>query len=315
MIAGQVLAIDVGGTRIKVARVARDGTVLEVRKEATPGPAAQPDRLEFLRSLVRNETSARTYGAVGVVVPGRVEEEHGIVRQASNLGWYNIDLGTVLQADANCAVVIGHDVRAAGLAEARAGAGVALSSLAFVAIGTGLAAAIIIDNRLWQGAHDQAGELGHLVVRPDGDPCACGRRGCVETLGTAAAVSRRYAAMTGEHLATEVVLDRAGDGDVRARTIWDEAVGAIADAIVALNATVDPERVVIGGGLSMAGSTLLEPLTVACRRRGAAAELDIVASAFGDSAGWRGAAMLAWDRIGQSPWRPGWCRSVGDIGP
>jgi len=306
MIAGQVLAIDVGGTRIKVARIARDGTVLEVRKVPTPGHAAQPDSLALLRSLVRSETSARTYAAVGVVVPGRVDEEHGIVREASNLGWSDIELGTLLQSDANCRVVIGHDVRAAGLAEARAGVGMSLSSLAFVSIGTGLAAAIIIGGKIWKGAHDQAGELGHFVVRPDGDRCPCGRQGCVETVGTAAAVSRRYASVTGEYLGAEVVLERAGRGDMRARTIWHDAVGAIADAIVALNAAMDPERVVIGGGLSMAGLRLFEPLTDACMRRGAPAELEIVGSAFGDSGGWRGAAILAWDRIGQSRWEPGW---------
>jgi glucokinase len=93
------------------------------------------------------------------------------------------------------------------------------------------------------------------------------------------------------------VVERAQAGDAVARTIWDEAISAIAQAVVLLHATVDPDVVVIGGGLSMAGSTLFAPLRDACQRLGAAPELEIVGAELGDAAGWRGAAILAWDWI------------------
>lgn len=291
-----VLAVDLGGSRVKIARVTREGRALEMRYEPTPGRHDHPDALEHLRSLVRRETSLRRPSAVGVAVPGLVEEGRGVVRAASNLGWRDLELLRLLAPEASCPVVVGHDVRAGALAEARAGAGRSAGSFVFVAVGTGIAAAVVFDGHPWAGAHSQAGEIGHLVVRPGGEPCACGRRGCVEALASAAAISRRYAAASGQLLPAQEVIKRVPTDSI-ARMIWEEAIEVLAEAILALHAAVDPELVVLGGGLSLAGAAILMPLREACTRRGAASELKIVAAELGDGAGWRGAAMLAWDRV------------------
>lgn len=295
--ADHVLAIDLGGTQLKVARATRDGRSLEMRYERTARPGQHPGPLGQLCALVRAETRAWMPLAVGVVVPGLVEEDRGVVRAASNLAWRDVPLAGLLGEEAACPVALGHDVRAGAVAEGRAGAGRGRASFAFVAVGTGIAAAVVIGGRAWSGAHAQAGEVGHLVVRPGGEPCACGKRGCVEAIASAGAIARRYGARTGVAKPAQEVLRLALAGDDAALVVWQDAVQVLAEAVVVLDATVDPEVVIIGGGLSLAGEDLLAPLREACRSRGASQELEIVPAQLGDAAGWRGAAMLAWDRL------------------
>jgi glucokinase len=297
-----VVAVDLGGTRIKVAKVTQDGHVLEMRYERTPDAKESPDALERLRALIRSETAEGRPYAVGVAVPGCVEETSGLVHAASNLGWRDLELSKLLSTEASCPVVLSHDVRAGGLAEGRAGAGLGAGCFVFLAIGTGLAAAIVHRGEPWPGMHAKAGEVGHLVVRPGGEPCACGRRGCIEAIGSAAAIARRYYAASGERLTTPEVIERAEGGDRTARRVWKEAIQVLAEAVLVMQVSVDPELIVIGGGLSLAGEALLAPLRKACELRGAPSTLRIVPASLGDTAGWRGAAMLGWDHVNKSRW-------------
>lgn len=198
-------------------------------------------------------------------------------------------------------MALGHDVRTGGLAEGRIGAGEGTDRFLFVALGTGIAGAIGVEGRIEAGAHGGAGEIGHIRVRPgpDARPCGCGGRGCLETLASAAAVSRAWAEASGDPDADAADCARAVDaGDLRARAVWQEAVDALADGLVVAHTLLDPRTLIVGGGLAEAGETLFAPLRAAIAERITFQQLPrIVPAALGDAAGCLGAGLLAWDLL------------------
>ena len=152
-------------------------------------------------------------------------------------------------------VILEHDVSAAALAEAGAAAG----DLLFVALGTGIAGVHVVDGEPVRGASGRAGEIGHIPIYPDGDPCVCGQRGCLEAYASAAAISRRYRAAGGAPLTAAQVAAARGT-DRLARAVWNQAAEALAIALATVTLLLDPGRVVLGGGLAQAGDELLLPV-------------------------------------------------------
>lgn len=301
-----VIALDVGGTGMKAALIRADGERLHQDRRPTPradGPEAAVDAvLDFAASL--RGTGVERYGvapeAAGVVVPGILDEAEGIVRYAANLGWRDLRLrDRIVERLDGTPVVLGHDVRAGGLAEGRLGAGVGVDRYMFVPVGTGIAGAIGIDGRVESGAHGGAGEIGHVVVRQGGPPCGCGQFGCLETLASAAAVGRAWAAVCGDPGATAADAAKAVvAGDPRAVEVWTEAVDLLATGLVTALTLVDPRTFVIGGGLAEAGDTLFEPLREAVAKKVTfQGRPTIVPAALGDAAGCLGAGLLAWDLL------------------
>ncbi|NBE54645.1 ROK family protein, partial [Streptomyces boluensis] len=169
----------------------------------------------------------------------------------------------------------------------------------FLPLGTGIAGAIGIDGRIEPGAHGYAGEIGHIVVRPQGPPCDCGQRGCLERLASAAAVSRAWAEASGDPDADAADCAKAVEsGDARARAVWRNAVDALADGLVTALTLLDPRVLIIGGGLAEAGETLFAPLRAAVEERVTFQKLPtLVPAALGDTAGCLGAGLLAWDLL------------------
>ena len=150
-----------------------------------------------------------------------------------------------------------------------------------------MGAAVVLGGRPYAGAHGTGGELGHVMVDPDGPLCRCGARGCVETLASAAAIERRYG---GGATAKEIALG----GDEQARRVWDEAIAALAAGLAGFVLTMDPERIVIGGGLAEAGDALFAPLADALAARLVLGDSPpVVPAALGNDAGCHGAAILA----------------------
>ncbi|WP_416976339.1 ROK family protein [Streptomyces sp. T028] len=300
-----VIALDVGGTGMKAALVGADGTLLHQDRRPTGrerGPGAVVDAiLGFAADLRAHgvEHLGEPAAAAGVAVPGIVDEAAGIAAYAANLGWRDVPLRALLTERLGIPVALGHDVRTGGLAEGRVGAGRGADRFLFVALGTGIAGAIGVDGRVEAGAHGFAGEIGHVVVRPGGTPCPCGQRGCLERFASAAAVSEAWAAACGDPEADAADCAKAvASGDPNAVRVWRQAVDALADGLVTALTLLDPRTLVIGGGLAEAGETLFTPLRDAVRDRVTFQKLpEIVPAALGDTAGCRGAGLLAWDLL------------------
>lgn len=301
-----VIALDVGGTGMKAALVGADGTLLYEARRAT-GRERGPDAV--VESVLAFAADLRAYGeehlgesalAAGVAVPGIVDAENGIAVYAANLGWRDVPMRRLLgERLGGVPVALGHDVRTGGLAEGRIGAGKGADRFLFVPLGTGIAGAIGIAGTIEAGAHGYAGEIGHIVIRPDGPDCPCGQRGCLETLASAGAVSRAWAAASGAPEADAADCAKAVEsGDPKAVEVWRDAVDALAAGLVTALTLLDPRTLIIGGGLAEAGETLFTPLRAAVEERVTFQKLPhIVPAALGDTAGCLGAGLLAWDLL------------------
>lgn len=296
-----VLGLDVGGTALKAVAVAEDGTILRRAQTPTDRRAGHEAVIgkavalvDELREALRADGDAAQ--SIGVVVPGIVDEAAGIARFSANLGWREVPVRQLLEARLGLPVTLGHDVSAGALAEGALGAARAVREYAFVPVGTGIAAALVLDGRLWRGAHGMAGELGHVQVDPGGAPCECGRRGCLETVASANAIAGRY----NERVSAGPELDAAGvwiqraENDAIAAEVWSEAIEALARVLVEMQTMLDIELIVLGGGLAGAGAELLEMLDSAIASRVVFERRPRLALAeLGDQAGCIGAAMLA----------------------
>ncbi|AOU81895.1 ROK-family transcriptional regulator [Streptomyces albus] len=297
-----VIALDVSGSRITGEAVAASGRVLDAYR--TPvRPELGPDDVvdSVLDCADRLAAGAAREGdpavAAGIVVPGLVDEASGTVLYAAGLGWYDMPVGDWLGEHIRLPVAVGHDVRAGAVAESRLGAGRGCANFAYVPVGAGVAAALMLGGRPLGSDRGGAGEIGHLVVRPSGPRCACGNRGCVETLASAPAIADRYTCLTGEAgVSAQEVQRRAALGDETAAEIWQEALEALADGLAALTRVVDFDRIVLGGELVEAGPAFFAPL------RGALAERltfrpppRLTAAKLGGRVGCLGAALLAED--------------------
>lgn len=312
---GVIVAMDVGGTRIKCALVDPSLRVLHTERHPTRaerGPEAVVlSILEILDGLVGKAGAERWRPeAAGVVVPGVVDEAAGVAVWSSNVGLRDVPLRDRVAAHLGLPVALGHDVRAGGLAEARLGGGrdgpdgaegresQRGRHVLFVAIGTGIAAASVVEGRTYAGAHGAAGELGHVVVRPGGPRCGCGGQGCLESIASASALARRYAELAGTPLTAAEVVALATAGDPVAGQAWQEAIDALADGLLIAQSLFDPDTVILGGGLAGAGEALLGPLRTALRARLIfQREPRLVRATLGDEAGCLGAALLALDTL------------------
>lgn len=297
-----VVGIDVGGTRIKSALVTPDGQVLA--ETVRPTPDRVGDQLGEVAAKAVVELTAQAGDAVellavGVVVPGLVDDVAGIGVWSANLGWRDLDLRGGVAAHVDVPVAVGHDVRSGLLAEHRLGAAREADNVLFVPLGTGLASAILCRGQLVTGSL-WTGEIGHIVVVPDGPLCGCGQRGCLEALSSAGAIGRRWSEATGLVGDAEEVARRAEAGEAEASRIWQEAIDALAIMVAPVVAAAGTELVLVGGGLVHAGDTLLEPLRTALRARlGGRDDVVVEAAALGSRAGSLGAATIALDLVGR----------------
>ncbi|HTW11928.1 MAG TPA: ROK family protein [Solirubrobacteraceae bacterium] len=303
-----VIAVDVGGTTIKGAIVDRAGHFSD--EIAAPTPAQRgPDAVvaELLTVIGELRHRADGVGAIGVVVPGAVDADAGIARYSANLGFHDVPLREMVAGATGLPAVLDHDVRTAGVAERTVGLTAQVSDYLLAVIGTGIAAVVGSGGRELRGSANMAGELGHIPVWPEGEPCPCGQRGCLERYASAAAVSRHYARLSGREAvsAGEVVALR--DSDPAAGEAWRAATEALGIALATSTMLFDPALIVLAGGLSEAGDALLEPVRAELGARVRWRDVPPVAlSRLGGRAGRVGAAVLAWQALGErdfSSWR------------
>ena len=293
-----MLGFDVGGTDIKAALVDRLGTICDIVRVPTQchGEQTAGEVVAQIGDLARRLVTSHPEvhpEAAGLLVPGHVDDEAGVGVFSENLGWRCFPFRDRAEKILNLPVAFSHDVRAAGEAEYQVGAAAPFSDVVVMTIGTGIAGAIFIQGALYTGG-GMAGEMGHSKVA-DGPDCACGGRGCLEAVASAAAIARRYTQATGLAVSgAKDVLDRAALGDRHAMEVWESALDALALDLSHTIALLAPEAIVLGGGLSQAGEALLEPLE---RRLDSILTFQrrprLLCASIGENAGVIGAALRA----------------------
>ena len=293
---GSVAGIDVGGSSIKAVAILPSGEAALHLREQTRA-AGLVDQLCALaeRLGARAAAGGAPLCALGLAVPGIVDEAAGIAAYSANLGWRDLAIVHLLEERIGLPVRLGHDVRLGALAEGILGAARDVTDYLFVPVGTGIAAALVLGGEPRRGAAGAAGEIGHLIVEADGPPCGCGQRGCLEAVASAAAIARLYRARAGDGQAdTADVCARAQRGDARAEEVWRGAVAALARALAGAHALVDLELIVLGGGLANAGALLVDQLAEAMQPvLGRLAPPRLRLAALGDEAASLGAALYA----------------------
>jgi glucokinase len=255
--------------------------------------------------------------ALGVSFGGPVRASAGVVLQSHHVpGWENVPLRARLASEFGARVVIDNDANVAALGEARFGAGKNCASVLYLTVSTGVGGGWVLDGKIYRGASELAGEIGHMVIDPAGPPCPCGRRGCVEQLASGTAIARRAQALlrarppdvTDRSLLLELAHDdvtaitgqlvsqAAQQGDSLARQALEDAARALGFAIGNVIVLMNPARIIIGGGVSKAGDAYLEMVRRAARAN-VMPELrqavHIVPAALGDDAPLWGACALA----------------------
>lgn len=301
-----MLAFDVGGTDIKSAIFDADGSALSLQRTPTPDLGDDPGsaliaEIARLSDDLRARHPSVLPEALGFVVPGIVDADAGVGVYASNLGWHDAPLRALAEERLGFPIAFDHDVRSASWAEHELGGARAYDDVVVLIIGTGIAGAILVGGQPYT-AGGYAGEFGHSPIDGGADAalCTCGARGCLETVASAGAIARRYAAASGAMPSGAMpsgareVIALAASGDPVAARIWNDALDALALALAQLTATFAPEAIVIGGGLSRAGDELFDGLRTRLTARLSFHRMPELRSAqLGDDAGLLGAALRA----------------------
>jgi len=268
------IGIDIGGTKIAGALVSDDGRILDEVRQPTPAgdPAAIMD---LVVAMIERLRSGNEVIAAGVAAAGFIDADQSTVYYAPNINWRHEPFRDQLRERVDLDVTIDNDANAAGWAEFRFGVAREAHHMTMLTIGTGVGGAVVTGDRLLRGGFGTAGELGHLRIVPEGLPCGCGARGCIEQYGSGRALLRmanEIADAGGIGLGLAAARERAGalTGGVLAELITEHDPGALhalrqlggwlGQACASLSAVLDPELFVFGGGVAIAGDLLLDPV-------------------------------------------------------
>ena len=270
------VGVDVGGTKIAAGLVDEQGQL--VARDRTESPATDPVAIvRTIGELVRSLVGSNEVEAVGVCAAGFVDKERAMVVFAPNLAWRDEPLRDHLQAELDLPVVVENDANAAAWGEFTFGAGEDVEDLLMLTIGTGVGGGVVIDGELTRGGFGMGGEVGHIQMVPNGVKCGCGNLGCLESYGSGSALLRVTRELAVEDpTAAARVLELASDdvdriegpmvteaaraGDQFAIERLAELGDWIGQGVATLTAVLDPNVVVIGGGVSEAGQLLLDPI-------------------------------------------------------
>jgi glucokinase len=305
----QLVGIDIGGTKIAALRISPEGEVEArhvISSPATDQTAALP-AIETAAAAVIDDGVT----AIGVGMAGLVDARSGVLLWTPNLVWRNLPLSEGLGARFGLPVTVDNDATAAAWAESRLGASRGYDDSLFVGVGTGIGGGIVAGGRLLRGAHGFAGEIGHIIVEPGGPLCGCGNRGCWEQVASGLAIARagrravndepgsmiaRLADGDPDRVTGSLVTEAAREGDVVAVAILTSVARRLGEGIAGLVNVLDPEVVVVGGGVGEAEDLLLGPLReaylAAVEGADVRPDVPIVPARLGNDAGAIGAALL-----------------------
>ena len=307
------IGIDLGGTNIKGALVSETGEIArEVSRPTRVGLGAEAvcDGIAAVITELSSGVDRTSLGGVGLGCPGTVDDETGRVLYANNLGWKNFDLRAAVKSRTGFDLRIGNDANVAALAEALVGCAKGAQSAVIVTLGTGVGGGIVFNGKVWNGFHGVGSEIGHMILELDGEPCTCGNYGCVERYCSATAIIRMARELCAVHPESEivkvcegdlnrvnakVVFDAAKNGDEIALKVFHRYVKYLGQLVASLVNCIDPEVIVLGGGVSKAGDFLLDAVRAETRRYVLYKTLPsarIELAKLGPDAGIIGAAML-----------------------
>lgn len=310
------IGVDVGGTNVKIALVDKKGEIkcpktvptrAEMGYEYTIGNIQQS-----IKDLITEAGIEKSsLEGIGFGFPGQIDCDKGIVRLAPNIpGWVNVPISEIMQKEFNVPVKVDNDVRCAALAELNFGAGIGCKNLICITVGTGIGSGIIINGKIVRGASNAAGEIGHIKLKMhDGLLCGCGDRGCLEAYASGPSIvamakeyvlggkSAKFREIAGsvDAITPAIVAQAANEGDSVAKKIFEITGEYIGIGLTSVVNLLNPEKIVIGGGVADAGDILLEPLRKTLKSRtmpiqGAAVE--VVPAQLGNTAGIIGSSLL-----------------------
>lgn len=313
--------IDIGGTNIKYGLVDRKGKILFKEQRPTLADKGPEPLLHLIgnigeRLLLHAAEEDFEVSGLGVGTPGSVDFKTGrVVGMSPNIvGWKGTAVGEFLRERLNVPVWVDNDVNAVALAEHRFGAGAGFDSMVCVAVGTGVGGGLILDGKLWRGSSSAAGEIGHMSIDPDGPVCGCGNKGCVEAFCSSAAILARCRSrfvdqltpvfdevLTGDpdELSIKKLFAAARQRDEIALDVIAETARYLAIGLAGVVNLLNPELVVIGGGVADGGAGFVESVAQEMRSRvcdSAGEKLRVAKATLGNSAGFIGAGILGEER-------------------
>ncbi|MCB6364741.1 ROK family protein [Intestinibacillus massiliensis] len=309
------IGVDLGGTNTVVGLCTDEGALL--CKQGTPTRTGDPDGLRAdMRRLALAVCAEKGVAPdevcqVGIGVPGSFIKRTCTLTFGTNLQMDDVSFAQAFQPEFNCPVYLDNDANCAALGEYIGGAGRGVRNMVMVTLGTGLGGGLILDGKLYTGANDIAGEIGHMVVHYNGLPCNCGRRGCWEAYSSATgmvrlaeaalaqggdSLLRGMKAENGGRLMAKMVCDARDAGDSLADGVFQQYVEYFACGLNNMIAILQPEKIVVGGGLAGYGEKLMSPVRALVRRglmKADCEQAELVLAELGNDAGIIGAAMLA----------------------
>lgn len=279
------IGVDLGGTGIKAGVVDESGTILA--KGSAPTGRERPYQAVIAdiaalctRVAAQAGTPMEEVAAMGVGVPGICNPETGVIPFCTNLGWHDVPFVEEMHKHLNLPVHVDNDATVAGYAESIAGVSAGTGASVFLTLGTGVGGGIVLGGRPYSGVHGIGSEIGHMILQMDGEPCTCGNEGCFERYASATAIIRearravkkdpqsmmmKKCGGNPERINAKIVIDCAKAGDKTARAVFDAYVRALAHGIISIINVLDPEIIVLGGGVSMAGDFLLNAVREAVK--------------------------------------------------
>lgn len=311
----QIIGIDIGGTTVKAGLLSEGFELVKSLSSVTPVGSAErlADTVAVLVRELLKEASEPVCPRIGVTVPGTFDSS-GTIKRLCNLGLNDVPLAALIErALPGFSTALCNDADAAALAELKIGSLMGVKTGIMITIGTGIGAGIILNGRLFTGGLNRGTELGHAVLYHGGKPCACGNKGCAETLCSATALAafaqnacnERKGMIYSKHKEgspadAKLVIDCARMGDAYALEAFESYTDALSDLLASCVNVFDPEVISIGGGVSAAGELLLEPLRVKTARKCFFGSCGLItAASLGNTAGVTGAAAAAIERYEQ----------------
>lgn len=309
------IGIDVGGTNVKIALVDSDGKIGYSNTIPTRAEMGYEYTINNMKQAIRDlmtetKLSAKDIEGIGFGLPGQVDFKSGIVRLITNIpGWVEIPLAKMIEDEFHIPTRIDNDVRCAALGELNFGAGKGCENLICITVGTGIGSGLIINGRLVRGASNAAGEIGHIKLQMhDGPICGCGDTGCLEAFASGPSIvamaeeyimggkSTKYREMAnGGAITPFIVAEAAKAGDPVARRIFTRMGEYIGIGMTSVVNLLNPERIIVGGGVADAGDILLTPLKETIKKRAmkiAGETVQVVPAQLGNTAGVIGASLL-----------------------